>query len=412
MTSAPAPATSTQSRPTMTATTQQPQQPQQHGRAQNKPADGVFFKALRWINRSPQQQHRQQRDFAPIPHTSQDRLDASLDDTPLDAHKLTASDLSAAHEKGKTVLYLAYGSNLCKETFRGMRGIQPVSQVNVVVPSLRLTFDLAGVPYKEPCFANSARRDPNAPIAPSDYHKDRWHKGMVGVVYEVTLRDYAHIIATEGGGSSYQDILVDCHVLADTDTVPMTPTSRPFKAHTLFAPAIQDDNTRTTGRISRPDPSYAQPSARYIKLITDGAAECALPAEYQSYLSAIRPYTITNRRQAIGAAIYAALWFPVILAVFALARKMQDKHGRAPAWVAKLTSMAFAGMWLHYDYVFKGAFGDGERTMKRETDDEAKARRERVYSGEEMENEGLLEEAVESLNVAPAKEGSGTEACV
>jgi hypothetical protein len=88
---------------------------------------------------------------------------------------------------------------------------------------------------------------------------------------------------------------------------------------------------------------------------------------------------------------------------------MQDKHGRAPAWVAKLTSMAFAGMWLHYDYVFKGAFGDGERTMKRETDDEAKARRERVYTGEEMENEGLLEEAVESLNVAPAKEGSGAE---
>lgn len=382
----------------MTAT----HQTAQHGLVQQKPSEGFFMKAIKWINRSPQRPQRQ-RDFTPIPPTSQDRRDASLDDQPLDTDKLTACDLSSAQDKAKTVLYLAYGSNLCRETFRGMRGIQPISQVNVVVPSLRLTFDLAGVPYREPCFANSARRDPTAPPPTAHYHKDRWHKGMVGVVYEVTLRDYAHIIATEGGGSSYQDILVDCHVLADTDTVPTTPTSRPFKAHTLFAPAVNDDNTRRSDRITRPDPSYAQPSARYIKLITDGAAECNLPVEYQAYLNDIRPFTITNRRQAVGAAIYSAIWFPFIIFVFALGRKMQDKRGRAPAWVAKLTAMVFAGMWLHYDYVFKWAFGDGERTMKRETDDEARARRERVYTEEEMEDEGLLEEAVEGLNVGYEK---------
>jgi hypothetical protein len=39
------------------------------------------------------------------------------------------------------MLYLAYGSNLSNETFRGNRGIKPLSQVNVQVPSLRLTLD-------------------------------------------------------------------------------------------------------------------------------------------------------------------------------------------------------------------------------------------------------------------------------
>ena len=60
----------------------------------------------------------------------------------------------------KTVLYLAYGSNLSAETFKGNRGIRPLSAVNVHVPSLNLTFDLAGIPYIEPCFANTQYRTP------------------------------------------------------------------------------------------------------------------------------------------------------------------------------------------------------------------------------------------------------------
>ena len=98
-----------------------------------------------------------------------------------------------------TILYLAYGSNLCAETFKGRRGIKPLSAVNVHVPSLDLTFDLPGIPYTEPCFANTRYHLPPS-HSDSDYHKDRWHKGLIGVVYEVTPEDYRTIIATEGGG--------------------------------------------------------------------------------------------------------------------------------------------------------------------------------------------------------------------
>lgn len=309
------------------------------------------------------------RSFPRLPQTSQERLDASSNEAFLDVRSLCKSDISAAQEKGKTVLYLAYGSNLCNETFRGVRGIKPLSQVNVIVPELRLTFDLPGIPYSEPCFANSARRDPEKDGRPDargeEYHKDRWHKGMVGVVYEVTPSDYAHIIATEGGGSSYKDILVTCYPLPESETVPESPSTPPFKAHTLFAPAIHDDSSssaHTTDRLTRPDPSYAQPSARYLKLITDGAIELSLPAEYQAYLRQIRPYTITRKKQAVGKALFAGIWMPFLLMIFGLSRKFADEKGRTPKWLATLSGWFFISMWANYDMAWKRTFGDGERT--------------------------------------------------
>lgn len=377
----------------------------------------------------------QKCDFAAIPQTSQDRLCASLKDEPFDVAQLDAWEGPALQEKDKTVLYLAYGSNLCNQTFRGARGIRPLSQVNVMVPSLRLTFDLPGLPYTEPCFANTARRNPDdggnhdgdndddddddekdnntadsGQAGSSDYHKNRWHKSLVGVVYEVTRCDYAHIIATEGGGSSYRDILVDCHVLPASDTVPTVPDSQPFKAHTLFAPLI-DEHTKkpTADRVTRPDPSYAQPSARYLKLITDGAAECRLPQEYQDYLHGLRPYTITSRRQAAGKAIFLATWLPFVMLVFGFAKKIQDKRGRAPWWYAKLTAWMFIAIWMSYDYGFKHIFGDGERTVGEEALWTKTGICDYECANQDyVENESLLEQSVESMNlhVKPRKGSS------
>ncbi|KAF2090803.1 hypothetical protein K490DRAFT_16043, partial [Saccharata proteae CBS 121410] len=284
----------------------------------------------------------------------------------------------------KTVFYLAYGSNLAYETFQGKRGIKPLSQVNVLVPELRLTFDLPGIPYNEPCFANSARRvaDESEDIAPMsektalmsgspDYHKDHWKKGLVGVVYEVTLEDYAHIIATEGGGAAYQDILVACYPLLDPETVPEYPTTEPFMAHTLFAPAVEtplpgDAPPKDGGRLHRPDTSYAQPSARYLKLITDGAEEHGLPQEYRDYLYDIQPYTMTTKKQKIGQAIFAALWVPLFFMIITLGQMFQDKNGRSPKWLVAIQSAMFSATWVSYDTIFKPIFGDGERTMEKE----------------------------------------------
>ena len=291
--------------------------------------------------------------------------------------------LSKDPSQPSTILYLAYGSNLSSQTFQGRRGIRPITQTNVVVPELVMTFDLAGLPYLEPCFANTRYRseeptptsasypeassptDPekaNPPTTPKDYHKTRWHKGLVGVVYEVTPTDYSHIIATEGGGASYQDILIKCHPLpASTTTVPLHPTTPFFLAHTLYSPSIPPGTTppKTGGRFSRADPNYAQPSARYLKLITDGADEHNLPLEYKTYLHQLRPYTPTSQKQRLGAFIFEKLWVPFLLLILGLNERFSDKKGRAPKWLVVLSGAIFGAMWGSYDGFFRWLFGEG-----------------------------------------------------
>lgn len=364
-----------------------------------------------------------------LPRVTQDRIDQATISIPTEnrhPYEQSASGPRSStlfvSEKKSTVLYLAYGSNLSAETFQGKRGIRPLAAINVVVPSLTMTFDLPGVPYSEPCFANTRYRSStslnstDAPLSPFDllhststpsvseekpsfrasstrarshgkphHHKDRWPHGLVGVVYEVTPSDYAHIIATEGGGAAYQDITIACYPLPEnTSHVPEIPDTKPFFAHTLFAPPdLPEDSephtdeemlpVNASGAFSRPDPSYAQPSARYLKLITDGATEHSFPPDYMSYLFSLQPYTITSQKQQLGQFIFLAIWQPIIMFLFGLAAAYGNrKGGRSPKWLVWLTGRVFLGMWVSYDGVFRGMFGDGERTVDGDGDgDEA-----------------------------------------
>jgi hypothetical protein len=179
------------------------------------------------------------------------------------------------------------------------------------------------------------------------------------------------------------------------DTVPTVPTSKPFKAHTLFA--SQEANER----IVRPDPSYAQPSARYLKLIRDGALECELPGEYREYLHGIRPFRINSKKQEVGKALFLSIWMPFVMFVFALGRKFSDEKGRAPGWLAKLSAMVFSGMWTSYDMVFKPMFGEGERTVGDDALGEMdQSTWEALSTRQEAEKESLLEESVQTMYTA------------
>jgi hypothetical protein len=292
-----------------------------------------------------------------IPRLCEDRQQRSLQDVPVDPSLLCRSVTNDAVNKNNTVLYLAYGSNLCDETFLGKRQIKPLAQINVVVPEISMSFDLPGIAYKEPCFANVRHRTVQKEDEP-EYHKDRWHKGLVGVVYEVTLEDYAHIIATEGGGAGYQDVLVDCYPLDVSPRliVPDEPDNAPFKAHTLFEPPGRNRN--------RSDSSYAQPSARYLKLITDGAKERGLPYEYQDFLHQIRPYQVTTKKQQAGQILYLLFWGPLFMLFMRILGPLFAKpDGTFPAWLARMLRVLFTASWASYDHFFKPMFGDGERTI-------------------------------------------------
>jgi hypothetical protein len=351
-------------------------------------------------------------DPTPIPTTPASRRRASSFAASLDRDEHLAEKISTQQEHGlavketeETVLYLAYGSNLTSKTFRGVRGIKPLSQIGVFVPELRLTFDLPGIPYAEPCFAGTQYRDvtptqyevfsdneelsEKAALMGSEvprYHKRRWNKPLVGVVYEVTLADYAKIIATEGGGRGYRDGVIDCHPFSDSynpsDPVPDHPSTPPFKARTLLSPAADDARVRsrmhkTGGKISkpkpswwytvclhlRPDPDYAQPSARYLALIKAGAEEHKLPVSYREYLAQIRTYHITSTRQKVGKVVFLVLWVPWVLLTLTLSKIFAGPDGRSPAWLVAMANVLFSGMWNSYDRFFVGVFGDGERTL-------------------------------------------------
>ncbi|KAL2271427.1 hypothetical protein VTJ83DRAFT_798 [Remersonia thermophila] len=375
--------------------------------------------------------------IASIPRTSADRLrEPDVAPTPFPAEPIRASDVCQdAPAKPKTVLYLAYGSNMAAETFLGMRGIRPLSQVNVSAPSLELTFDLPGIPYREPCFANTAMRkvpgkkppfDPpelppgipgrpprqDGPGAePSDSssataaaaagsigRRDEkgdpvWTQGLYGVVYEVTPEDYARIMATEGGGASYHDILVPCFPLPPSVSVPEHPPAwppAPFLAHTLYAPRLPDSDssssstaaaagTNPAGNISlpgflrrlflparRPEGAQAQPSLRYLNLLRTGAREHELPAAYQAYLGRLRPYRATTRGQRLGQVLFLGFWLPPLVAVMAGSRLLADERGRAPGWLVAASTCVFNLIWKSYDAVGKGIFGDGERCVEEE----------------------------------------------
>ncbi|KAI5463685.1 hypothetical protein BGZ63DRAFT_382052 [Mariannaea sp. PMI_226] len=297
--------------------------------------------------------------------------------------------------RSNTRLYLAYGSNLSAETFLGMRGIRPISQVNVSVPELELKFNLPGVPYREPCFANVGFRKPpgkppklpdpsdpprvppiDPPFQPPPPSLTEWNQGLVGVVYEVTEEDYSTIIRTEGGGAGYKEIVVMCLPLPPRVSVPEKPPlpelPKPFMARTLYAPRIPDTDHPDDPRKKKwwyrfvvgpyRDPDYAQPSARYLKLIRDGAKEHEFPDEYQRWLQSLQPYTITSTRQEIGS-LFFALFSGLMFLFTIVLSKVVDRDSKMPQWMVIATSVAFNVTWMVYDVIFKPLFGDGERTQ-------------------------------------------------
>ena len=278
---------------------------------------------------------------------------------------------------GETVLYLAYGSNLCAATFQGSRGIRPISALNVSVPDLELVFDLPGFCYSEPRFANTRFRLPESERSTKHHRIGEkgsllpksptlseipgtatslgWAKGLVGVVYEITQEEWEHVIRTEGGGSAYAVVEVPCFPLehgAELDGKGRQ--ARALTAHTLLA------DQKTSDRHPR---GVGQPSKRYLDLIKAGAKEHNLPEEYQDWLASIEPFSLTHLRQKVGQKVFYAMWMPWFMAFFAISSLTPFKNHKPSPLVGSLTAMLFRSIWLSYDYGFKWVFGNGERTV-------------------------------------------------
>jgi hypothetical protein len=65
----------------------------------------------------------------------------------------------------------------------------------------------------------------------------------------------------------------------------------------------------------------------------------------------------------VGKALFAAMWMPLLLALITLQPAFADENGKAPTWLVALIDNLFKAMWYNYDHMYKGFFGDGERTI-------------------------------------------------
>jgi cation transport regulator ChaC len=142
--------------------------------------------------------------------------------------------------------YFAYGSNMSAAVFRERRGIQPLAAERGYVDGYRLCF--------------------NIPIGPGERgvanlieaHGVRTH----GVLYLLTAEQCDHLDHTEG---------VHMNVYRRIPVQAVAATGDPVAAFT-YQSSLTAENRK--------------PSARYLNLLLDGAAEHRLPDDYRRLLNA------------------------------------------------------------------------------------------------------------------------------
>ncbi|KAI1917597.1 hypothetical protein LOZ53_006195 [Ophidiomyces ophidiicola] len=268
-----------------------------------------------------------------------------------DQQLLLSEKLQIDNEADGRVWYFAYGSNMNSETFTAHRGIKPLATVPVRIPGWMLSFDIYGMPYQEPSFSSISQIPPrvekfvqaaasaSAEVAPPPVH---------GTAYLVSHEDYISIIGSEGGGIAYDEIEVLAQsVTQDGDN--KMPIRSPFKVMTLvraYGPTVP-----------------RHPSKRYLDLLIEGSHEAHLPSTYESFLYSIPSYQAPNSGwRKIGAALFLALWAPIMKVAEELTKATanSDGQGNCPAWVQGLVRLILVVMWFHHDFIHSKVWGRGD----------------------------------------------------
>jgi hypothetical protein len=187
------------------------------------------------------------------------------------------------------VYNFAIGSNLDAEKLatRGrMRGgdpIRPLSSRPAYAPGYRLGFTLRGFVPAEPAFASIEPADATR----NDLEQER-SECIHGVLWELSRQDYEALWASEGGAAPplsrpYVEQTVDVIPYGETDPVrAIAFRARPGASGTILAAAAASNGGKGGGGGSGGggEPVGYAPSARYLRLMGDGAAAAGLDLAY------------------------------------------------------------------------------------------------------------------------------------
>jgi hypothetical protein len=160
-----------------------------------------------------------------------------------------------------TVWYFAYGSNMQRATFCARRGIEYLKALPARARGWRLVLDKPPLVPVGEGFANIVS-DPGAEV--------------LGVLYEITTDDMAHVDLTEG-------VLIGNYRRIEVTVVTLAEPSLAVVAATLASDKRSPD---------------LLPSDRYMRCLIAGAEEHGLPVEYIAQLRALpcRPESEDARR--------------------------------------------------------------------------------------------------------------------
>ncbi|GAA6014854.1 hypothetical protein JCM11491_002138 [Sporobolomyces phaffii] len=250
---------------------------------------------------------------------------------------------------------IIYGPHLFPPRLASLlQGLAPVSSSTVVVPSAFLSFDIKGVPFLEPCFANcivqgyNDRIESNSSDDRSDaYKRWVWERCATGAEYEGNLPHALEGVVYEMTSSEF-DVLLGRLLSA-------SPATRHSLVSVEFTPFVNGDPDAAP----RPDPSRGenraelvvfdsvgfpssgplQPTQQYLALILRGAFFTGpLSRTYLAHLFLLRPYdptrTFANRVLAVVARVVLVPEFVLVYLparVFAAAASSWSRARRAGA---------------------------------------------------------------------------------
>ena len=201
-----------------------------------------------------------------------------------------------------------------------------------MAPGYVLRFDLPGIPYQEPSFSS---------IRPRVNESD---PDVIGIAYLLTREEYERLLLSEGGrDGGYMEIDVPVKPLLDLTS----------EKSTIMCKSLGT-------RVPRENP-HPLPSARYLSLIRNGAADHKFPERYQRYLNDLPIYTTSTWKTEAGRILFLAIWLPVVIFIFAMLTR-KNKLGEVPRWVKRLQTWAFTSMWWMHDSFFSKVFGPGDIT--------------------------------------------------
>lgn len=148
------------------------------------------------------------------------------------------ADSGRPDELDEPFYYFAFGANMNTRVLHERRGVTPFSSEAAVLSGFRLVFDQPGIPFVEPAFASVL------PSTASVVH---------GVLYRLDPQSFVKLDRVEG---------------------------RPYRLRSLEVHGAELGTVRAAVYQTRNPGRERRPSARYLKLLCDGAREHGLPAEY------------------------------------------------------------------------------------------------------------------------------------